>query len=135
MTAPVVIVQTLVEDVVVPGAIPGTVVVVQGVAPAVTVVDVVATPVNVVGAEPLDVVVVSDGTPGPPGPPGPAGSGAIHWNLTGVSSQTFTHDFDHPPMVWLEYVGALALISATYVDSTHFFLEFPSPFTGTVVAA
>lgn len=67
--------------------------------------------------------------------PAPSGGGeeALRYDLTAVSSISLEHNFAAPPMVYVVQDGGLALIGADYPDATHVYLQFPQPFTGTVV--
>lgn len=97
------------------------------------------TQTNVVYANvPVDVnvgsllVTVAEGLQGPQGP---AGAG-IHqvYTLTNASSWTHTHPFSYQPEVRLIDASGLGVdIGVEYPDSSTVYIEFPTPFTGTVI--
>lgn len=74
-------------------------------------------------------------TPTPLPTPGTSGGGeeALRFDLRNVSSISLEHAFANPPIAYVVDNGQLALIGASYPDASHVYLQFPHPFTGTVV--
>lgn len=72
------------------------------------------------------------GQQGPPGPPGT--SFAVTYVLTSVSSWSQAHDFSYYPSVRLiESLGDEVETNIEYPDAHTVYIEFPMPFTGTVI--
>lgn len=69
------------------------------------------------------------------GPQGPAGAG-VHqvYSLISVSSWSHSHPFLYAPEVRLIDASGLGVdIGVEYPDSSTVYIEFPTPFTGTVI--
>lgn len=64
----------------------------------------------------------------------PRGIPTVQYPVTLVSSFHQAHIFPYPPNVSLvDQSGHSVNIGVSYPDSTHIFIEFPSPFTGTII--
>lgn len=72
---------------------------------------------------------------GPRGPAGPAGtSSAETYVLTSVSSWSHVHDFAYMPAVRLiDNTGTEVETDIEYPDASTVYIEFSTPFTGTVI--
>lgn len=100
-----------------------------------------STPIVVINPPPVQVTVVDPPPPAPivfiapPGPPGPAGGAPspVEYVVTAVSSFAHVHAFPYSPDVQLVSGSERVYADATYPDSTHVHISFPTPFTGTVI--
>lgn len=83
------------------------------------------------------VVVIDEGVEGPVGPAGPAGPPGGQpdvYHLVTVSSWTQVHNRSYPPAVRLLTADGEEIACAViHPDPTHVHIQFPQPFTGTVV--
>jgi hypothetical protein len=72
---------------------------------------------------------------GPQGPVGPPGTGgAEQYVLSSVSSWSKEHDYSYLPDVrFYKSDGSRIMFGYDCPDSSHVYVEFPTPFTGTVV--
>lgn len=83
------------------------------------------------------VVAIASPAQGPPGPAGPSGDGSgtapSSYTVTGVSSWSQTHTFAWLPEVRLvDAAGFEVDVGVEYPDAHTVYLEFPTPFTGTI---
>lgn len=106
----------------------------------VTVVEEIAAATTVV--EPVERVTVIDlgvagpsGPGGPDGPPGPQGpaSAPIQVTLSAATSFLAEHTFTWRPVAWfVGDDGEPIIYGVEYPDSAHVYVQFPTPFTGTM---
>lgn len=89
-----------------------------------------------------DVQVVLGGIPGPAGPTGPQGlPGAPGGSpqvipVVAISSWSYTHSYPYPPEVrFIDADGEEVEYGVEYPDATHIAVEFPLPFTGTIIVS
>lgn len=90
---------------------------------------------NIASTSTESVSVQQLGVVGPPGPQGPPGTGFPSvFQVTDVGSWHQQHDFLYLPDVRLiDELGEDVEIGVEYPDANHVYIEFPTPFTGTII--
>lgn len=82
------------------------------------------------------VLAIASPAQGPAGPPGPPGSAPTGYPVTAASSWSYTHNLAWMPEVRLvDADGFAADVGVEYPDPHQVYLEFPTPFTGTIYLA